>query len=77
MNPDNINTDDREIKSLSWGEGGHIETYAQSPFGFFDKIEPYYEPGQMAEVPWFRIMRDGVVLARVNAAHVRIVGYSS
>ena len=42
---------------------------------FAEKIEAYGEPGQLAEVPWFAIWRNSVVIARVNAEDCEDVCY--
>ena len=40
-----------------------------------DKIEPYYENGQMAAVVWFAVYGRGQILHRVNSAQIAIVNY--
>ena len=77
MNEDNINNDGRNPIALTWGDG-EAECWfdVRSKLEMCDKIEPYYENGEMAAVPWFRVLKAGVVIARVNAAHVRLVTYA-
>lgn len=77
MIEDNINNDERGPVALTWGDGeAECGFDVRSKLGMCDKIEPYYECGQMAAVPWFRVLKAGVVIARVNAAHVRLVTYA-
>ena len=78
MKTDIIN-DKRPILSLWWSMGEGDDGFCckeGSGLKNCDSIEPYCEDGQMAPVVWFRIFRNGEVIARINAAHVRQVGYS-
>lgn len=40
-----------------------------------DSIEPYYESHEQGAVPWLRIVKDGKVIARVNAQHLEEIRY--
>ena len=57
------------IKFLVLNDGKQI---AGTPYR---TIRPYHENGQMGEVIWFRIVKDGKIEQRVNSAHIRQVVY--
>lgn len=39
------------------------------------RIDAYYEPGQMAAVPWLRVWKGGALAARLNAAAMTMIEY--
>ena len=39
------------------------------------KIEAYYESGEMGSIVWFAVIKNGVVIARVNSRFVSVVDY--
>ena len=67
------------IKELRWGEGeaegGYSLKNRFSPFTECDVIEVYCENGQMAPFVWFKVIKSGEIIARVNSAFVREVLY--
>ena len=64
--------DDRDITGLTLASG---KEYSLG-YGGIERIEVYEEPGQSAYVPWFKVHSfGGIVLARVNSAHVEEVRY--
>lgn len=64
--------DEREIKAIyGYGEAGCVFIVGKH----CDKIECYNEHGQMEGVPWFAVIKNGVVTHRVNAANIETVSY--
>jgi hypothetical protein len=60
-----------------------IDCISLNPEGFFkvgvlgtEKIEAYGEAGEMAQVPWFAVWKDGVISQRVNGKYVDCVTYA-
>ena len=65
--------DDRPIQILVWPGPGeqHIKTGSDG----VEKIIPYYEAGQMADVVWLAVYRNGTLAQRINSAHIDTLSY--
>ena len=64
---DNILNDKRPIKLLEYPNGGGVYSVDSGLV-----IEAYPENGEFCEIPWFRIKRDGQVIARLPAHQVSV-----
>lgn len=62
-------TDERPIKCLSFDTEDGAAYLESGGYSF----EAYGEPGMHCDIPFFRVIKDGVVVARVPATHVTVV----
>ena len=67
-----INQDEREIEALYFPNDSEFKVGR----GGVTKIEPYYEAGQCAAVPWFMVWKGNTIAFRVNAATLATVKYA-
>lgn len=68
-----ITADDRPIAILSTPNS--VSRYTVGDSTGVDKILPYEENGECAPVTWFKIISNGVVVARVNGKYVDEILY--
>jgi len=71
MNLTTLLSDEREIDSI-WFSQDVVITVGRNGV---TKIEAYGEPGEMALVPWFRILKGDFLYARVNSKMIDTVVY--
>lgn len=57
------------------GEGAAAWTTRDGDYKNCDAIQAYPEPGHMARIPFFAVLKDGAVIARAPATMVE-VGYA-
>jgi len=67
----NIMEDMRPIKSVTLESG----CYPVGPIAGITKIIPYEECGEMTKVVWFEILRDEIVITRINGKYVMEITY--
>ena len=63
--------DERQIKRIIWPNGERMTIGS----GGVESITPYGEPGQMAEIIWFAVFRNGRITRRINTAHIDTIVY--
>ena len=65
--------DNRPIKSIFWPDEANITVGV----GNVESIVPYYENGQMADVLWLAVYRNGELEQRVNSIFLECVLYET
>jgi len=61
--------DKRPIKGIYWDDEHGTQYESDS----FQTIEAYGEPGLHCCLPWFRVIKNGVVIARIPAQKVTVI----
>ena len=72
---DTIMEDKREIYRIEIFTQHSNDIISYTRRDGFTKIEPYHENGEMAPIVWFAIVKNDVIVSRVNSKYVQCVKY--
>ena len=67
--------DNRKIESI-YRDGGYEDNWCYSiKEKYCDEIIPYHENGEMAPIVWFKLIKDGTIIHRINMQHTTGIKY--
>ena len=70
-----IANDEREIERIEIFTQNSMDIVGYTKRDGYTKIVPYHENGEMSPVVWFAILKDNMIVSRVNSKYVQCIDY--